>query len=97
MAEPQYRAANRVAAGYCNDSTFLLNKRTGRYYRLDDVGGELWALLRRSPSLTAREIVQELSTIYEVAPQDIAGDVAQLIATLVGYAVIELESMPRRP
>lgn len=93
-AEPRYRTAQNVAAGTCNDATFLLNKKTGRYYRLDDVGGELWALLRRSPAagLTAREILQELSAIYEVASQDICEDVSALITTLIQYAVVDIDS-----
>jgi hypothetical protein len=96
MAEPRYRAAQCVAAGRCNDATFLLNKKTGRYYKLDDVGGELWALLRRSPCLNALEIVHALSTVYDVAPPDITKDVTALIDTLVDYAVIDIESATRR-
>ena len=95
VAEPRYRSAPNVATGYCNEATFLLNKKTGRYYRLDDVGTELWTLLRRSPSLSVREIVRQLSEVYEVAPEGIATDVATLIATLINYAVIEVDSARR--
>jgi hypothetical protein len=94
--EPRYRAARDVAAGNCNDCTFLLNKKTGRYYRLDDVGSEVWALLRRSQGLNAQEIVREMSTVYEVAPHEIAEDVNALIVTLVGYAVVHTDATARR-
>jgi hypothetical protein len=94
---PRYRAARDVVAGQCNDCTFLLNKKTGRYYRLDDVGGEVWALLRRSPGLNAQEITREMSVYYEVAPHTLAEDVNALIATLVGYAVIDADPTVSRP
>jgi hypothetical protein len=87
MAEPRYHAVPAVAAGQCNDATYLLNKGTGRYYRLDEVGGELWTLLRRS---------HELSVVYETPPQDIVGDVSALIDTLMTYGVIDVDSTSRR-
>lgn len=92
MVERRYHAAENVASGQCNDATYLLNKAAGRYYRLDDVGSEVWALLCRSPGLNAREIVQELSVVYDMPPQDIADDVSALIDTLTTYGVIASDS-----
>jgi hypothetical protein len=89
-ADRRYRRATYVAAGRCENATFLLNKKTGRYYKLDDVGTELWTLLCDPSGVDMHEILRELSAIYEVAPQDIAADVTALITTLIGYDVIDI-------
>jgi hypothetical protein len=96
-ADSRYRRASYVAAGRCENATFLLNKKTGRYYKLDDVGTELWTLLRNPVGVDMQEIVHELSAIYEVAPQEIAEDVTALISKLIGYEVIDISSAPGRP
>ena len=85
----RYCTARFVAAGRCENATFLLNKKTGRYYKLDDVGTELWTLLRNSVGMPVPEIVRELGAIYDVSPDDIATDVSALVTTLLSYQVIE--------
>jgi Coenzyme PQQ synthesis protein D (PqqD) len=92
-----YRTAPYVAAGRCENATFLLNKKTGRYFKLDDVGSELWALLRQSPGLDRQQILQSLSQIYEMEEQSIAADVTALITRLVGDDVIEVDSEMPQP
>jgi hypothetical protein len=77
-----------VAAGRCDGTTFLLNKRTGRYYKLDDVSSELWTLLRRP--LDMEDILRALGTIYDVPPQVLAEDVEGLVTILLDYDVIEM-------
>jgi hypothetical protein len=82
----RYHTAPYVLAGRRGDNTFLLNKKTGKYYRLDDVGSELWTILRRPLSMP--DLLAELSMIYEMPPQALADDVSTLVATLLSYDVI---------
>jgi hypothetical protein len=97
-ADIQYRAARYVASGRVEDATFLLNKKTGRYYKLDDVGTELWVLLQRNPcGVDMQAILRELSVVYEVPPQTIAADIGTVINTLIGYDVLDIRSGTGRP
>lgn len=93
--ECKYRAARYVAAGRCADETFLLNKLTGKYYKLDDVGSEVWAMLGAPLRLT--EILGELSCIYEVPSENLVNDVTSLLTTLIGYRVVEVVSLNATP
>lgn len=89
-ADRRYRKARYVSAGRCENATFLLNKKTGRYYKLDDTGSELWTLLGNPTGVDRQEILRGLGALYDVAPPELAADVDSLIATLVGYDVIEI-------
>jgi hypothetical protein len=91
-ADHRYRRARYVSTGRWENDTFLLNKKTGQYYKLDDVGTELWALLTNPTGLDMQGIVRELSAVYEVAPQEIAADVSALVTKLISYDVIEINS-----
>jgi hypothetical protein len=86
IAERRYRKVHYVLAGRRGEETFLLNKKTGKYYRLNDVGSELWAILQRP--LAMPEILDELGMIYEMPPQALTDDVSKLVTTLLGYDVI---------
>ena len=86
-SEARYRAAPYVLAGLCVDETFLLNKKTGKYYKLDDVGTEVWTLLRRP--IRVNEILDALSAIYELPSDTLKDDLSDLLMQLVDYHMIE--------
>jgi hypothetical protein len=83
-----YRKAKHVLACRCSEATFMLNTRSGRYYKLDDVGSELWALLVEP--LSMGRILQELSAVYDVSSDDLRADVGRLITTLLSYEVVDV-------
>jgi hypothetical protein len=86
VAERRYQRVTHVLGGRRGDDTFLLNKKTGKYYRLDDVGSELWVLLSRP--LAMPDILRELGAIYDSPPRALAEDVSTLVSTLLAYDVI---------
>lgn len=88
--EHRYQAAPYVLAGRRGDETYLLNKHAGKYYRLDDVSSELWAMLHQP--LAMPDILQKLGAIYEMPPRELADDVSTLITTLLGYGVITCDA-----
>jgi hypothetical protein len=84
----RYRAAPGILSGQFEEETFLLNRNTGRYYKLDDVGGAMWSLLRRP--LSVPEIVGALCQDYDVNPSELATGVTDLLTALVDYKVVEI-------
>jgi hypothetical protein len=77
-----------VLSGCFEDETFLLSLATGRYYKLDDVGTEVWRLLRQPKAFP--DIVSDLEQVYDIAPSTLAAGVADLMNRLLGYKVIEV-------
>jgi hypothetical protein len=86
----RYRAVPGVLSGRFEDETFLLSLTTGQYYKLDDVGTELWQLLHEPKAFP--DILSDLEHVYDIAPSTLAGDVADLMTRLLGYKVIEVIS-----
>jgi Transglutaminase-like superfamily/Coenzyme PQQ synthesis protein D (PqqD) len=84
----RYHIVRHVSFGRRADETFLLNRKTGKYYKLDDVGSELWTLLRQPIDMPA--ILRELSAIYEMPPEALDADVTRVIDALVHYGMIEV-------
>lgn len=84
----RYRAVPGVLSGRFEDQTFLLSLATGRYYKLDDVGTEVWQLLRQPKAFP--DILSDLDQVYDIAPPTLAVDVADLMTRLLSYKVIEV-------
>ena len=84
----RYRAIPGVLSGRFEDETFLLSLATGRYYKLDDVGSEVWRMLHHFRAFP--EIIEDLEHVYDIAPPTLAVDVADLLTRLLGYKVIEV-------
>ena len=73
----------------------LVDMDTGRCYRLNRVGAEIWALLQRPVGVT--ELCAEVAKRYERTAENLEGDVRELVAHLIKERLIEplLEAGPR--
>lgn len=58
----------------------LLNLETERYYGLDSVGTRMWQLMATDGDVA--KAFEQLSTEYDVAPEVLRHDMAELIAKL---------------
>jgi hypothetical protein len=68
----------------------LVDMNTGRCYRLNQVGAEIWGLLRRPIALA--EICLEVAKTYGQSPDAVEDDVQQLVAHLATEQLVETAS-----
>lgn len=67
----------------------LLNLQTGQYYGLNEVGTRLWMLLAENGDL--RAACRALLAEYEVAEDQLLGDVTRLLDELATEGLVTLE------
>ena len=83
----RYRVAADALAATLSDGAVLLNLRTKRYYSLNETGTRIWQLLLERR--TEEEIVQMLTTEYEVDAAIARDEMLAVIASLRDCALIE--------
>jgi coenzyme PQQ synthesis protein D (PqqD) len=83
----RYRAAPDALAATLSDGAVLLNLRTKRYYSLNETGTRIWQLLLQGR--TEEEIVQALTTEYDVHTDVARNEMRAVIASLRECALIE--------
>lgn len=71
----------------------LLDLDGETYYGLDEVGTRMWTVLTTSDSIQAA--YETLLDEYDVAPDDLHRDMAQLVEELVANRLLELNSGAR--
>jgi hypothetical protein len=85
--ESRYRTTGpAVVSDTVDNETIIVSLDTGRYYDLNHVGAAIWVPLVRGTPPT--EIVADLVGRFGADPAVAEGDVAGLIATLVGEGLI---------
>jgi hypothetical protein len=75
-----------VAWADLEGESVLLNVLEGLYFGLDEVGTMIWKLV--SEGLAADQIVARLLEEFEVAPEQLEGDVADFLLTLEAKKLI---------
>jgi hypothetical protein len=81
------RAAAHVAAATRDGCTVLLDLRTERYLRLDEVGGAVWAQLEHGASVP--EVVDRLAAEYDAPVDRIRADVEAFVTRLGEARLVE--------
>ena len=69
-----------VSAAYTGTGAVLLDQRTGRYWQVNDTGAEVLRALAATGS--ADRVADRLAEYYDVTPETIARDVAELLDAL---------------
>jgi hypothetical protein len=67
----------------------ILNFNTGVYYGLNEVGARVWALIQQPTPF--RDVLQTVSSEYEVSPQACASDLLTLIRELAAAKLIHVK------
>jgi len=67
----------------------ILNTKTGKYYGLNEMGTQMWALLVEKGTLL--EACRVLSDAYDVEEEQVQGDMLQLMETLVEKGLLHIE------
>ena len=100
MAVPQLdpnirlRRKNGVEARSLNRDTLLVDLSSGRCYRLNRVGAEVWQLLLESPRLN--DLFTKIATRYAVPAAQVETDVGGLVSDLLREQLIEIETLVAR-
>ena len=77
-----------VSFTFVDEDAILLNMQTNQYYLLDEVGAQLWRLLRDGKSLL--ESYHKLLEEYEVDPAQLEQDVLELLGKLKEQGLVEI-------
>ena len=81
-----YRVSDGVVFRELDGEAVLLNLDSGMYFGLDRVGTRVWQVLEQHGRLDA--VVERLLEEYDVEPERLRADVAQLLATLVEKGLV---------
>jgi hypothetical protein len=68
----------------------ILNVQSGEYYGLDEVGAAVWRMM--SESLWIGEIIQRLTSEYEVDPEQCEADLIGLIDKLAEHGLVDIDN-----
>lgn len=87
-ANAKYKVPPDVLINVIEGQSVLLNLKTERYFGLDEVGTAMWHALTTSPNLDAA--CDQLLDEFEVAPERLRNDLADLAAQLVNEGLLEV-------
>ena len=82
----RWRLADRMAFESAGDELVVLNLRSGEYYTLNAVAGEIWRSL--AGSRTLREISEPLLRMYDVDRETLEVDLVELIEDLEKHGLL---------
>ncbi len=71
-----------------DQESVLLNLETERYFGLDETGTRMWQLLTTSPDIDAA--YQELLAEYDVQPELLRENLAELVGHLVEHGLLQI-------
>lgn len=86
---------DHVYAEVVGDETVLLELGSGRYYGLDPIGTRLWQLLVEMKS--TEDVVAAASEEFDVAPAQLAKDIATLVSELAARKLVVVHAAPDSP
>lgn len=87
--EDRVRIPQRVSFRLVRDEMALLDLETGVYYGLDEVGARMWELLAEHGTVEA--VAQRMLEEYDVAPEQLRGDLLRLVEELAAKRLIEID------
>ena len=73
----------------------LLDLGSGRYFGLNAVGTRVWMLLESGS--TVADVVSAIAAQFDAAPDQVAGDVAELVAELTVRGLLVAGTRPPPP
>ena len=75
-------AAASVAVATTNGETVLLDRRRGKYFVLNETGGVIWRLVRRSGGATVGEMVAAVEAEFDAPAERVRADAVALLERL---------------
>ncbi len=85
-----FQIPSHVSFSVVGSDAFLLNMRTNKYFRLEEVGARLWELLTAGKSL--HDSHQVLLKEYKVDPISLEADLLELLGSMLKNGLVELVS-----
>ncbi len=70
--------------------TAILNRKSGRQYRLDEVGSRIWGLIQKP--VPVAEVRDALLEEYEVAAEQCEAELIEVLERLAGAGLIEVHA-----
>ena len=73
-----------------DNETMLMSLSNGEYYGMNSVGSVIWGLLENS--ISARQLVEKLSSEYEISEEQCEKDITPFLSTLQEKGIIVVKS-----
>jgi hypothetical protein len=77
-----------VLVRFLDRESVFLNLQTERYFGLDETGTRMWQLVTASPTIDAA--YQELLAEFDVEPDSLRVDLAELLSRLVDNGLLDI-------
>lgn len=84
----QATAPAHVLVRFLDQESVLLNLKTEQYFGLDETGTRMWQLVTTSPNIDAA--YQELLAEYDVQPETLRENLAELLGRLVENGLLQV-------
>ena len=81
-------APAHVLVRLLDQESVLLNLETEQYFGLDETGTRMWQLVTTSPNIDAA--YQELLAEYDVQPETLRENLAELLGRLVEHGLLQV-------
>ncbi len=87
LLQSRWRISDQAIANGVADETVILHLGNGTYYGLDPIGARLWAAIASGE--VPETICAGVLETYDVAPEQLAADLRELLADLADNGLIE--------
>ena len=86
LFELNYNFSEHTILRNMNETTLVYNTDTSDMYELNDVGAELFEILKKNT--TMKNVFTELCNIYTVTKEEIYDDVNEFVSRMVELGVV---------
>jgi hypothetical protein len=81
--------SNNILITEVDNEAVLLNKATGKYFTLDEVGTRIWKLIAQHGQL--QPVYQAMLDEYNVEPQQLEQDMLALVDNLRSSGLLQID------
>jgi hypothetical protein len=92
LAHDRFHPLPHVVSTRAGDTTVLMNRQSGIYYTLNEVGGRIWELLGDGGTISA--LIERLLEEYDVPRQQLETDVRATVQEFLADRLIASGPMP---
>ncbi|MDO4803610.1 MAG: lasso peptide biosynthesis PqqD family chaperone [Lachnospiraceae bacterium] len=90
MSEKKYKRRPDVISADMDGEVVMMDIMSGKYYNLGTTGGAIWGLLETPKTID--ELVDELTSKYDVDRETCAGQVGAFLESGVGKGLFSVET-----
>lgn len=78
-----------VSHAVVDNELIIINLENNAYFRMNNIGADVWALLENKPSL--QEICNAIQARYEIDVDTCLKDISQLLIAMIKNGILHIE------